>query len=175
MSLLNCWPLYETLIFSIMILISNPLYFMIVIGISNLFAFYNSFYAPKWKVSCIFKAVYPVILHSCFFVFMFVKNNKVLANVSIAYLSILLLGAAHHFAESLVVLAMFFYKRLRKLCKSNSIKPKKEKELKNKTKMNKKKKKKKRNEVKNTVITGVFNKNVNFELHKDPNDWRIKL
>ena len=124
MSLLNWWPLYETLIFSIMILISNPLYFMIVIAVSNIFAFYNSFYAPKWKVSCIFKAVYPIILHSCFFVFMFVKNNKVLANVSIAYLSILLLGAVHHFAESFVVLAMFVYKRLRKLCKSNSIKPK---------------------------------------------------
>ena len=146
---------------------------MIVIGVSNLFAFYNSFYAPKWKVSYIFKAAYPVILHSCFFVFMFVKDNKILANVSIVYLSIILFGAVHHFTESLVVLAIFAYKGLKKLCKSNSVKPKKEKGLNKSTKRNKKKKK--RSKGKDTVITGNFNKNVNFELHKDPNDWRIKL
>ena len=92
----NWWPIYEMLVFPIVVMVGNPLYFMSIIGVSFLCSFYTSFFVLKWKVSAVMKVVYQIILHGCFFIFIFVTNPKILANTSIIYLSVLLLGAVHH-------------------------------------------------------------------------------
>lgn len=44
-ALRDWWDSYENYIYPMFLLVDNPIYFMIGIGLSNLFSFYNSFYA----------------------------------------------------------------------------------------------------------------------------------
>ena len=107
MALQNVWPVFEALTFPILVLISSPYYFMVIIGLMHSFAFFNAFFVVKWRVSAIFKAIYPIILHICFFIFMLSTDQKFLGNTSILYLSVLLVGAVHHFIESLLIFFLF--------------------------------------------------------------------
>ena len=133
-SLQNCWPIYELLVVSIMVLVNDPLYFMVVVGAGNLFSLYLALHAPSWRPSWVLKAVYPLVLHACFFVFMLASDPSVLTYTGIIYLATLLLGAVHHFLETLAVLAISIYSGLRKLCKSNVVKPEAEGKIKAKGK-----------------------------------------
>ena len=126
-SLQNVWPIYEILAFSILVLAGHPLYFMIMIGLSNIFALYNAFHLVKWKASGIWLAIYPIILHCCFFVFMFVGDNMVLANTSIIYLMVIILGAIHHFIESLVITVIAVHDFIKMVRRKIKVKQKKKK------------------------------------------------
>lgn len=63
------WDGYENYIYPIFILLDNPLIFLAVIALSNVFAFYNSCLVKKWKAIAIIKSCYPLIFHGCFLVF----------------------------------------------------------------------------------------------------------
>ena len=124
MAIINCWPIYEALIFPILVLLDCPYYFFSIIGVSLLFSFYSSFYVLEWKISAIFKASYQIILHICFLVFLLASDKKILGNTSILYLAVLLLGALHHFVESIVLIVRFIYRSVRKYCKGTlQVKP----------------------------------------------------
>ena len=106
-----------------LVLVDSPYYFMVIIAIDYIFVLVSSFYAEERKISTVIKAIYPIILHVCFFIFMFSRENAVLAIVSIIYLSVLIVGAIHYFIESTYLSVRYIYKALKKLCKCRQIKP----------------------------------------------------
>ena len=63
------WTTYENFIYPFLVLIDNPIYFFVVIGLSQLFYFYNSCSVPKFKIFAIMKACYPIIIHITFIIF----------------------------------------------------------------------------------------------------------
>ena len=124
MAIINCWPIYEALVFPILVLLDSPYYFFSIIGVSLLFSFYSSFYVLEWKISAIFKVSYQILLHICFLVFLLATDKKILGNTSILYLAVLLLGALHHFVESIVMIVRFIYRSVKKYCKGKlQVKP----------------------------------------------------
>ena len=63
------WTTYENFVYPFLVLIDNPIYFFVVIGLSQLFYFYNSCSVPKFKIFAIMKACYPIIIHITFIIF----------------------------------------------------------------------------------------------------------
>ena len=95
-----------------------------VIGACNLLSLYNSFFSPKNRALSVMKAVYPVLFHCCFIVFLTSQDNLVLAIASIGCLATLLVGSIHHLLETAFVILKFIYKTAKNICKSNQILPK---------------------------------------------------
>ena len=57
-------------------------------------------------------------------VFLLATDKKILGNTSILYLAVLLLGALHHFVESIVMIVRFIYRSVKKYCKGKlQVKP----------------------------------------------------
>ena len=57
-------------------------------------------------------------------VFLLATDKKILGNTSILYLAVLLLGALHHFVESIVMIVRFIYRSVKEYCKGNlQVKP----------------------------------------------------
>ena len=123
LALRNWWPVYEALMFPILVLLPSPYYFMVIIGLGHLFVFYNAFHVEKYRWLAILKSCYPIVLHGCFVVFMFFKTNRILANTSIVYLFILIVGSMHHLFEEAFYALRGLYHFLKKMCKGNKIKP----------------------------------------------------
>ena len=92
-----------------MVLFDNPLYFLIPIGLSQLLYLVNSFTVPRYKLLAILKALYPVIFHGCFFIFLYSEDNFVLSVTCIGCLAVFLLGSLHHFIESIVKIVKSMY------------------------------------------------------------------
>jgi len=83
----------ENIAFPMLVLIKNPLYFLVVVGISNSFQLYLSFHLKKWSI--IHRAVYfnSLAFNFCFFIFYYFSNEAVLINTSILCLAFLLLAS----------------------------------------------------------------------------------
>lgn len=96
---------------------------MVVIGISDLFALYNSFYVTSWKILDILKAIYPLAFHSCFIVFMSSRSNGVLTYTSIVCLTVFLLGSVHHLLEAVIRAIRWVIKALKKNVNCLKVKP----------------------------------------------------
>ena len=123
LALHNWWPVYEAFIFPIVVLLPHPLYFMVIIGLGHLLVFYNAFYITKYRCFAFLKASYAIIIHGCFFIFMFCRNNEILANISVIYLLVLLIGSIHQILEKLILTGKGFFRLFRKICKENQVTP----------------------------------------------------
>lgn len=103
-----------------MLLVENPLYFMVGIGLSNLFALYNSFYVEEYRLLSIIKGFYPVLFQSCFVVFMLSENNLVLIMTTFFCLSVFLIGSMHYLLETAAAFLAFTYSFLKNTCRASN-------------------------------------------------------
>ncbi len=72
---------------------------------------------------CVLKGIYPVIFHSCFAIFMTASGSSILVIASIVCLTVFLIGSIHHLLETIVVVIRFFFRVIRKRCRTSQIKP----------------------------------------------------
>jgi hypothetical protein len=73
-TLRNWWNGYENFIYPLLVINESPVYFLAIIGISQLFYLYNSLTVPHYKALAILKALYPICFHSCFIIFFCSKD-----------------------------------------------------------------------------------------------------
>jgi len=115
-ALRNWWNGYENFIYPLLVINDNPYYFLTIIGLSQLLYLYNSFTVPTFKVLAILKALYPIIFHCCFVIFLLVKDEAVLSYTTIACLGIFLMGSFHYLIEVVVRVVRATYRALAAMC-----------------------------------------------------------
>lgn len=64
------WTSYENLVYPMLVLLENPIFFFLVIGLSQCLYLYNSLTVPFLKGFAILKAIYPMVMHASFAVFL---------------------------------------------------------------------------------------------------------
>ena len=69
-ALFNWWPIFQALSFPFLVVLENPLPFMVFSSCSHILYLYLSFSSPEWRLSAVVKSIYPILFHSCFVVFM---------------------------------------------------------------------------------------------------------
>ena len=77
------------------------------IGVSIGFNLLNSFYVKEWKFFSVLKAIYPLLFHLCFVVFMVTTNNYILILGTVTCLGVFFLGSVHHLLETAVSILKF--------------------------------------------------------------------
>lgn len=67
------------IIFPLLILLNNPVYFLVAIGMHDIFGVLVAAKRSKKRISCIALAIYPLLFHCSFMVFYWCDSVQILA------------------------------------------------------------------------------------------------
>ena len=79
-----------------LVLLSSPLYFLIIVFFSSFLGVIIAFKKRNLRVNSFILSLYPFLFHSCFIILYWAKSEKVLALAQLICLIIFLLGSVHH-------------------------------------------------------------------------------
>lgn len=115
-----------------LVLLSNPLFFLIGIFFYSFLGVVIAFHKRKTRINSFILSLYPFFFHVCFLVLYWVKSEKVLALTQLICLVVFLLGSVHHCLTLIYEILAFGFKLVRQMCKNKKIEPKTPKKKKDK-------------------------------------------
>ena len=107
-----------------LVLISNPLPFLVVIQLYMLLGVLIAFKKKEKKINSVLLALYSFVFHVCFIIFYWAPSTQVMIITELICLAVFLIGVVHHILTVLYEIFVVAVKLFCKLCKVSRIVPK---------------------------------------------------